>query len=60
MRKGYWTKGGHFIVAHRIDADNVYALDPGSKVRTQQSIPQFIRECKRMFAYWPQERRTLT
>ncbi len=54
MGPGYWTKGGHFIVAHKMDDTCVYALDPGSKTRKKQEIAAFGKQCKRMFAYWPE------
>ena len=55
MGPGYWTKGGHYIVAWRIDDAYVYALDPGSKTRKKQAIAPFIRQCKQMFAFWGRE-----
>lgn len=53
MGKGYWTNSGHFIVAHKMDETSVYALDPGSKTRKKQAIAPFIKECRKMFVFWP-------
>ncbi len=55
MGPGYWTKGGHYVVAHKMQGGYVYALDPGSKTRKKQEALAFGKEVKRMFAYWPKK-----
>lgn len=54
MGPGYWTKAGHYIVAHKMDDTHVYCYDPASKTRKKQPIAEFSKQCKKMFCYWPE------
>lgn len=56
MGPGYWTNGGHYIVAHKMDDAYVYCLDPGSKKRKKQPIAAFSKQVKKMFCYWQEVR----
>lgn len=51
MGPGYFTKGGHFILAYKYEDGNIYVNDPASTIRTQASTNIFQRECKQYFIF---------
>jgi len=49
MKKGFWTKGGHYILVYDIDEKgNPWAHDPGARRRHTQNRDQFIAECRHL------------
>lgn len=54
MGPGYWTKGGHFICAHRQDGKYIYCNDPASSTRVKQEISAFKNERKQYFCFYPE------
>ena len=54
MGAGLWTKGGHFIVVHKMDDRYVCALNPAGNKITKQEIDPFRKQCRRMFCFWPE------
>ena len=53
MKKGYWTKQGHFICAWKYDKTYTYANDPASSTRKKQKTADFKKECKQYFCFYP-------
>jgi ABC-type bacteriocin/lantibiotic exporter with double-glycine peptidase domain len=49
MGPGFFTKGGHFILAYNVDAEDIAVNDPANKDRTRASIKTFINECRQYF-----------
>ncbi len=49
MGKGYFTKGGHYIVLHGVEGNNILCHDPAKKARNKASIALFKKESKQ---YW--------
>lgn len=51
MGPGYWTNGGHNILLWKYDAarDVIYANDPASAIRTQQSASEMVKEANQFF-----------
>jgi len=43
--KGFWTKGGHYIVMWKFDEKGIWCNDPASAARTHQPEKDFIKEC---------------
>lgn len=55
MHQGFFTRGGHFVVASGIDSDGkIYINDPASKARGElKYTPEFIASnMKNAFAFW--------
>lgn len=51
---GFWTKGGHFIVARGCDSTYIYANDPNkSETPRKQAINKFQSCMKQAFIFWP-------
>lgn len=51
--RGYWTRGGTFVLVWNYDDKYVYCNDSCSRMRTKQSIKDFERERKMYFCYYP-------
>ncbi len=51
MSKGYWTSGGHYICVWKYDGSTVYANDPASATRKQQSGTAFKPEMRNMWIF---------
>jgi len=49
MGKGYFTKGGHYIMLHSVSGDNIITHDPAKETRYQAPISTFKKESKQ---YW--------
>lgn len=55
MHQGFFTRGGHFVVASGIDSDGkIYINDPASKARGELKYsPEFIAaNMKNAFSFW--------
>ena len=54
---GFWTKGGHFIVAIGYDSDGyIYANDPNSNTVPRKQKENKFKSCmKQAFLFWPQQ-----
>ena len=53
---GFWTKGGHFIVARGCDGTYIYANDPNkSETPRKQKSNKFQSCLKQAFLFWPKK-----
>lgn len=53
---GFWTKGGHFIVARGCDDTYIYANDPNkSETPRKQTATKFKTCLKQAFIFWPKQ-----
>ncbi len=52
---GYFTKGGHYILAYDVQNGEIIVNDPASLERTKATIELFKRESKQYFAFWAPE-----
>jgi Putative peptidoglycan-binding domain-containing protein len=52
MKKGFWTKGGHFICLWKCDGATMFACDPASTTRKKQILSQFKKENKQYFIFF--------
>lgn len=43
--KGFWTKGGHYIVMWKYDDKGIWCNDPASVAKTHQPEKDFTKEC---------------
>jgi ABC-type bacteriocin/lantibiotic exporter with double-glycine peptidase domain len=55
MSKGYFTKGGHFILAYGYDGNNILVNDPASTVRVKASVAVFKAQSKQYFIFTQKE-----
>ncbi len=59
MGKGYFTQGGHYILAYDYDGKNILVNDPVSKIRTQADVALFKRESKQYFIFTRREEKSM-
>lgn len=51
---GFWTNGGHFIVARGVDDTYFYANDPNKSETPRKQKKEKFQSClKQAFIYWP-------
>lgn len=51
---GFWTKGGHFIVARGCDDTYIYANDPNKDETPRKQAASKFQSCmKQAFIFWP-------
>lgn len=55
MGPGYFTKGGHYILAYEVQAGNILVNDPASTVRVKAPISLFEQQCKQYFIFTKKE-----
>jgi len=60
MTKGYFTQGGHFILAYDVKDGNIIVHDPNSTVRTKASISTFKQQCQKYFIFKKGEDKMIT
>lgn len=59
MTKGYFTTGGHFILAYNVKDGNIIVHDPNSTVRTKATIEIFKQQCQKYFIFTKTEVKTM-
>jgi ABC-type bacteriocin/lantibiotic exporter with double-glycine peptidase domain len=51
MSKGYFTNGGHYVLAYKTDNKDIFVNDPANKAKTKASISTFDKECRQYFIF---------
>ena len=59
IASGYFTKGGHFILAYDVKDGNIIVNDPNSTIRTKASIEIFKQQCQKYFIFTKAEVKTM-